>query len=1125
MISRLLTTSVVVFALTGAYTVYAWWMRPQFPARLQQAATVVTDPIPEDLTPAENLRVAATYLPDSTWAHGARYQIRTENMFLFADAWQPRGSQGQIECRPFAGVWVWTKPGSGVEQALAMVCDAATIEFVNPFETKKAPNPGRIVRGTLQGPVRIVGPDGLRLSGRSFRFSEQSLLVWSDHPVEFDYGPHRGSANSFSMTLSAFSGPLEKDLPAVQGVRLLQLNKNVKTRLELTSGREKTPFDVNCAGAFEFDLQQHQARYDNDVLAYRRLPSVEGGEQHFEQLTCDRLAVQFQPRERAAADTTMASESTGRGSQGDSVSSNQANDSPSIIDSDSRESADPGGSSNARRPRANRFERVETDLEFQSFHATGRSVRVLSTTRKLQGEMQSLQYDAVRRQLVLKSDQTVTLSRELTRLRVPQIVVQLTAAGQLAWITCLGIGSIESRDPETNEVLYAIDWEKRLSQAPDSPTLTGDGSTDDVIELEGAASFRQPGERMALAADLIRIWIDHLATSGLRDVLSDDSSVANDPEVANLTAVAAQTAEPGPRSGGVDMPLADMPETDYAAGVQANAARSQAADSTSGNRSAADPQIRPKRLLANDNVVLVSPQLEAETGRLEVWFEPTRGAGGSGDLADGQRGSALSPGQRSANQPGGLQLVSGQTPGRATSVDMQPLDVKSDLIRVKLLDGGPDQSPRLAEVWTEGRVIVKQLRRTRPQPTDADYLQVFGDRLHLVNRGLGAETVHVTGQPALIRDPMIQVEGASLHLDRAENLIWVEGSGMLQLPVERLPDGRVLSQPQPLDVEWKESMSFDGQRADFQGQVVTRLPLALTSALAGGDAEAPTTRSEPEPGGAEAGENRLHCQHMVVALAQPISLRQIERQSSSAPPELATISCQENVDLESTVFRGGKVFEVRRAHVHEFDVNQKTGEVHAQGPGWIEVWRRDRTQQVVVPVRENSQANRPSQVDASPWGYTRIDFASHLTGHLTQRVTEFHERVRIVYGPVKHATGVIDANNLPERAGWMKSQSLRLNAQPAAAGQARGFMEMVAKGNAELEGRQKGQSFHSQADQITYDESKTLYVIRAHGLAKARISRQERPGSPVTGGHGQRIEFNPTTGYFSIDGFVSGEAP
>ncbi|MBW3542792.1 MAG: LptA/OstA family protein, partial [Planctomycetes bacterium] len=94
----------------------------------------------------------------------------------------------------------------------------------------------------------------------------------------------------------------------------------------------------------------------------------------------------------------------------------------------------------------------------------------------------------------------------------------------------------------------------------------------------------------------------------------------------------------------------------------------------------------------------------------------------------------------------------------------------------------------------------------------------------------------------------------------------------------------------------------------------------------------------------------------------------------------------------------------------------------------------------------------------------------------------------------------------PEDAGWMSSDKLRVIQHKNDDPELPGHIELVADGNAELEGR----TFNAQADVISYDESKGLYILRSDGNRKATIWRQTEPGASPSDAQAQRMEFIPS---------------
>jgi hypothetical protein len=74
------------------------------------------------------------------------------------------------------------------------------------------------------------------------------------------------------------------------------------------------------------------------------------------------------------------------------------------------------------------------------------------------------------------------------------------------------------------------------------------------------------------------------------------------------------------------------------------------------------------------------------------------------------------------------------------------------------------------------------------------------------------------------------------------------------------------------------------------------------------------------------------------------------------------------------------------------------------------------------------------------------------------------------------------------------------------------YQQLVGKHNAEIEGR----GFYGNADQISYDGAKGLYMLRAHGKQEATISRDSERG-PRDSVTSRRLEFIPSTNFLSAD--------
>lgn len=480
--------------------------------------------------------------------------------------------------------------------------------------------------------------------------------------------------------------------------------------------------------------------------------------------------------------------------------------------------------------------------------------------------------------------------------------------------------------------------------------------------------------------------------------------------------------------------------------------------------SAPRPEVQPRRLMAWRGVALVNPQIEAQCQTLDVQITEDANTAPNPQSAPIQL-TAARDGQPSKDNPGRA------APG-------EPLHVKAQTINVKLATVAGGQ-PELREVDTQGAVELRQFKGDSEEP-----LTINGRRVVLTNQGGVRQIAHIYGQPAWIRDSGLSIRGPIIHFDREENRVWVEGDGVLQIPVKNDLDGRPLLAAQQLNVDWKSQMRFDGRAATFMGQARALL-----------------------------GDREMKCETMRVTLSERISFTDAAPDTRAV--QLGVIHCQDQVVFKNNTYEGNKLVEVQIAKVAEFQVDRATGEMSAQGPGEMQMWRRGQGGRAGLMPQQAAKANAPTQVDTADWEYTRVDFHGHMDGNLLRRYATFHDRVRVVYGPVQHAVvDTLNSDNLPPKGGWMQCDELQVM-QRKLPQEDRGHIELVGRGDAHLEGRE----FYARADQITYDEARGAYVLQANGKNKARLWYRHKEG----GAELQRMEYIPATHTLRATGVGGGE--
>ncbi|MCH7990302.1 MAG: hypothetical protein IID46_14265 [Planctomycetes bacterium] len=505
-------------------------------------------------------------------------------------------------------------------------------------------------------------------------------------------------------------------------------------------------------------------------------------------------------------------------------------------------------------------------------------------------------------------------------------------------------------------------------------------------------------------------------------------------------------------------------------------------------RSQSSEQYALQRLVAERNVTMDGIDMHAKTKRLEINFEQD---------VTGPPHSNPFIGTESKQQPRTVfqtasyrersthVAIRGNDRSRTGSTKRSskrgPMNITADSIRVRVLQGKDQQQAKIAEVWTNGNVNVRQSRTPGEAP-----LIITGNKMHVVNRSDDDQLIHISGKPAHIRDPQMQIEGTNIYLDRGRNLAWVEGEGLLRRPVKKTLEGEKLDRAQMLDVWWTEQMKFDGETAQFFGDV--RMVL---------------------------GNHHVTCQEMSVLMTKRLSFTD---ENSDDDVEISLVICKDNVDFNSRKYEGNQLVGVRQGRFVDLTLNPLTGETQGAGPGWITSWSRGRGKRAGLTPDATVKANSPLKPDSKNWEYFRIDFSGKMIGNTKSRTTQFHDHVQIVYGPVLRPLDVLDPDNLPKDGGWMRSDKLRvtqhkINPSPRSAKKPSRYIDMQAEGNAKLQGR----SFHARAMFINYDESKEIYVLRSLAPYKVTMWRQTTFGGKKARAVAQQMVFWPARNKLQLD--------
>lgn len=1024
MYPRLLYTSAITISLTGLYVLYSVAMQSVVivPVRTEQP---VQDPTySEAQRPAENVRVAMAHIPmpSRQWAAKSAYMLRAEQAFVYTEHWQQvPDNNKRIRFDQFAMVWV-SLDKEGNEQAVSIVSDHALLEFASALDPG-SPNPGRVVRAVLEGEVKITGPDGLSVIGNDFIFDEAELSLHTWNPVSFRFQSHRGSASRMKMSLIPAEGTPGNDRPHVYGIESIHLianpsheNQFVLLEVHMPQGDETTPVKVKCSGELEYNVNASTAILTTDVIIWT------GSGKKIDRLDCDRLTLQFVPKNR-------------------SIETSEAD-------------AKPAGEPQKK----SEFQQVERDLEFSwlmaesQFEATGRhgpAVKIDSKTQAVTAWMGRLTYSAETRTVTMTSaekDPFVTVMQNRSELRVPMIEAHLGESpdGQmsLASLFCKGAGRLKYVDEKTGKNMMEATWKHQLSKTTDPETGL------DLVELEEDARILQPDQLSGLLADSIKIWLAPF----------------------NMSAI--------PKPGA---PAAE----------------------------AAQPE--PKRMLAQRNVALQSPQLKIKrTNEIDILFDEP---GATETARTKPAKSRLHPVSLTRKEPRPMvfasipansekgawppvEIPSGTDPpqssGRLAKPKVQPIAVSADRIAVRLRQVPGTQEPQLVALRSEGKVDISMERTPGEKPTTLE-----GDRVEVENRGINEEVVHVFGMPAKIRDPKFKIFGKAIHLDRQENRAWVDGNGQLQLALPddaRIPRVDGVASSRDLNVRWDEQMNFDGLDARFIGRVEAKLGLAS-----------------------------MECELMSLQLMDRLAFQAM---TADVKPAVRTIECRQNVKFKNATYSEKKLIDRYRGAVGEFKWNHATGEVTAQGPGEIQVWRRQKTVGNSFAPQDTIQANRPIPVELTEWDYTGIQFEGTLKGRIggefngisDEQSARIEDRVKVTHGPVSRPTDEVDPDNLPSKSGTIHCDRLEFVNHPVSKKNPVEYRQLFGVGNAEIEGQVDGRRFTASADEISFDGEKGLYILKGYAKQNATLTE-----IGAASNSGRRIEFNPATKYLKVERATGGQ--
>jgi lipopolysaccharide export system protein LptA len=1094
---------------------------------------------------------------------------------------------GRVEMFPCAIVFfpADSAASNGEEpQGRVIVLDApagAIAQFDQPLDLQKG-KIGRLLGAQFHGPVTIRGTPSRPGATDDILVTTQNVqmntdLIWTPEPVDFRFGQSTGHGRDLQMHLLPSSHAGDHGA-GIGGIQTIDLLRDVQMRLVAGSGgimpldphhhdesssansaakpaEEKPPgmsngpirrtdlpapvhdlaagerqqacpgfagtnsasagrsaalptpkkpntepdppTDIRCKGKFRFDMVQYLATFEDQVDVLRTPHDGPG-----DQMTCDTLIVHFAPRDPAGP--KPAHPDATASPPGAPANIPAATAAPAA-------SPNQSGSSDQKIP----------NLEPRRIEARGKPVILRAPSNGSYARGEHLDYDIRSGQLTLDGGDEVIAQQHENEIHGRSIVYQPGEAGRLGRLLVDGAGWLRGVPPQSADKqpqpahqsearaeapaapqqLFEAHWSRQLKMRP--------YEDNHVISLLGdaRAGFTGQGE---LSADEIHLWL-------LEPPPADKSHPA-------------PPAAPGAKS-----------------------------------------EIQPDRMLAIGQVRINSPQLMGSCGRLEAWFQQVTtpaaprvvvnsasplsqsfgmpaATGGAinapNNAANTAPGNAPTNGSNNADAPfravasqngsqngspnGFMPAFGGpQTRGPQTGTP-QRYEVDGQRIRVQLLTQA-NAPTTVEDLAVDGQVHLVEIQT--PLPGDLP-LHVSGDSLQVVRASEPDTGVTVSGRPAQVASRGMEMYGDVIRLDKGTNRLWIDGPGRMKLPANQVASddggfgGSLSTTPRtaprgaaapgapnappppsgpPIFVDWQGRMAFDGLLARFERSVVCQTE----------------TRN-------------LRTELLDVTMRQRVNFSQAQ---SGQRTDVGRIFCHGDVLMESRGFDLQHLLtNVERLRAHDLTVDEVTGLIDGQGPGWLTSVRKGSQDlapgaptngrppaasppiaQPVIPVTTQSsvqpavalaaqrpagRAGAPGQPHGPPdpnrLTFLNVQFQGPITGNVNDHEITFHDQVHTIYGPVLAWEDQLNFDKVADLGPddelmHCDQLTLRQGAIVQQPGQPdRRPMEMEAVGNVSVEGA----TFHALANRMTYAEAKDLLILEGDGRVNAELYRYERVGAP-----------------------------
>ena len=518
-------------------------------------------------------------------------------------------------------------------------------------------------------------------------------------------------------------------------------------------------------------------------------------------------------------------------------------------------------------------------------------------------------------------------------------------------------------------------------------------------------------------------------------------------------------------------------------------------------------RIQLVKLLAENNVLIDSPQLGGSTDRLEVFWNRDF-------VRTDEQGSGRA-GVSAGTSAGGDSMTMTSRPKEAGPRKMM---VSGEFVRARLKP--ENQTFTVEEITVDGNARLYE----QPHPEHLSEMQkpfaIAGRMLQVNALGSARFSAYVVaeesappiiengggpqGVPIMVAQGM-ELYGAQMQLDQVEQRMWMDGSGFARLqPVAKQQGAQRLNGP--MTVRWKGGLDFDGEWIRVRENVQIGLQTV--------DAEGELSTVEIQSEGLD------------LRLAQKVDLAGGGRGlvKSEANSNASISSGQENIEtliLQGQVWvthwetdKQGNTKAVDRLFALGAGLHYPTGNLIAGGPGFTQSIR---TQNGLNQI-SGTGVDTYDSANGSGRTHVRIEFNRDIKGNIYQRHLAFNEDVRVYSVEVPRWDSWLEREQLQQRSDlvFMKCDQLTTD-EVMVQRNAPMSLLVQATGNAGLRGR----GIEARATRMTYDQSKDLLTLVAEGRDDAELTRQIQPGANPDQVRAREIKFWRGTNQVEVSGISS----